>query len=139
MFKSLRLFLNALLFTQTFALLFLTMTFLFAFLSYFHPENVNIILYKITLVFFAGFAGFWLDNAVFPFARPIDYENMYSQTCSGIDAVAVEDGDSNCEIKEYASSAKLKAFDMYLKLFIPACYRRAFIIGVCIIGVCLGL
>lgn len=102
---------------KAFLLLFCTLIFMCMVFALFYPDQFTIILYKVSLVFFAGFAGFYIDNAIFPYAQPRDFmciqENSY--------------------LFKYRIEKNLK------KLFIVAILRRAFIVGIAIIGVCLGL
>jgi hypothetical protein len=41
------------------------------------PQQIGVIIYKITLVTLAGVAGYALDRALFPYARPHKYEVEY--------------------------------------------------------------
>lgn len=34
------------------------------------PQQLPVTLYKINLIFIAGWLGYWLDRALFPYARP---------------------------------------------------------------------
>ncbi len=43
---------------------------LFAFIGYFSPENLPVVIYKLGLVTGAGFVGYWLDRHLFPYGRP---------------------------------------------------------------------
>lgn len=37
------------------------------------PQQVPVTLYKLSLVTSAGLVGYWLDRAIFPYARPDSY------------------------------------------------------------------
>lgn len=37
------------------------------------PQNIPVLLYKLALVSLAGVVGYWLDRALFPYARPHDW------------------------------------------------------------------
>ena len=44
-----------------------TLLLLIAFIA---PHQLGVMVYKLALVTFAGVAGYWLDRALFPYARP---------------------------------------------------------------------
>lgn len=37
------------------------------------PQQLPVVLYKVSLVLLAGVAGYWLDRWIFPYARPDGY------------------------------------------------------------------
>jgi len=46
---------------------------LVAALALISPAQLPVMLYKLALVLLAGFAGYWLDRWIFPYARPDGY------------------------------------------------------------------
>ena len=47
---------------------------LLALLAIFHPEQLQVVLYKGSLVALAAVMGYWLDRALFPYGRPGDMQ-----------------------------------------------------------------
>lgn len=46
---------------------------LLAVIGLLYPQQLPVSLYKLSLVSMAGVAGYWLDRALFPYARPDDF------------------------------------------------------------------
>lgn len=56
-------------FPRLFGLLLVTVLLLVA-IALLAPQQLPVSLYKLSLVCMAGFGGYWLDRALFPYARP---------------------------------------------------------------------
>lgn len=78
------------------------------------PQQVGVIVYKVALVFLAGVAGYVLDRALFPYARPHAFENK------------------DVARPQFASWSALR-------VFFAAQYRRAAIVAAAMLAVGLGL
>ncbi|WP_210403662.1 putative holin [Cellvibrio sp. PSBB023] len=96
---------------------------LFAGLYFVSPQQAAVAYYKFALVIAAAIAGYWIDRALFPYARPDGYLADFWQKGSDepvgqVDFVVVRD---------------------YKRVFAAAMLRRAIIVGATILGVTLGL
>lgn len=85
------------------------------------PEQMPVILYKLCLVTFGAVLGYWIDRAVFPYARP--HEAMPA-TWEVHDASGKYD---------FHSGQNLSLFAALLML------RRTVIVFACVLGLTLGL
>lgn len=79
---------------------------------------VAVTVYKAHLMALAGWAGYWLDRALFPYSRPHEYLELLD------DKTTAEDD----------ASAELIAAVMYM----AAMLRRAGIVAACLVCVALG-
>lgn len=76
------------------------------------PHQLPVTLYKLSLVTVAGLVGYWLDRAIFPYARPDDIGKAFSL---GAPMIGSRD----------------QAFNF-------ACIRRAIIVGCAMLAMGLG-
>ncbi len=87
------------------------------------PMQAQVALYKVALVFAAGYIGYWFDVALFPYARPNGYLMREWRTQKAFIPYgpdhAIADG--------------------YQQVFAAAMLRRAVVIGCCMLAVGLGL
>lgn len=84
-----------------------------------YPQQLPVSLYKLSLVSMAGVAGYWLDRALFPYARPDDFM-----------ARAVSVGGPFVPNKSVAPSQQI--------VFAAAMLRRAIIVGFAMLAIGLG-
>lgn len=106
------------------ALTLLVVVALFAVIFVAAPVQVPVAVYKLALALVAGIAGHLLDCAVFPYALPSSYLSEDWRA----DPDADREGDADFPV---ASGC--------ITLFIAAMLRKAGIVGVFVLGVCLGL
>lgn len=83
------------------------------------PAQLPVTLYKINLIALAGVMGYWLDRALFPYARPDRFTE-----CDGI-----QDPNEECEVDGGNLVFDLDMFVPNDLLFAAAQLRRAFIVG----------
>lgn len=105
---------------STFVLLSAALLLTIALLS---PVQLPVVLYKLSLITLAAVLAYWLDRALFPYARP--------------DGYLVADWRKGC-----ASCASLVDFPIvpdYHIPFVAACLRRAIVVLAVVVGVALGL
>lgn len=110
----------------TFVLLAIIFLVLIAIVS---PVQLPVVLYKMALISLAAVLGYWLDRALFPYARPHGY--------------LVDDWRKPCQ-PDTRKSLELQDPDFpvlhnHHLLFIGSTLRRAIIIFAVVIGVALGL
>jgi len=91
------------------------------------PQKLEVSMYKLSLIALAGVVGYWLDRAIFPYARPDSY------------LTAVDWKLRLREIGKQAGDADLRIASGYEHVFAAAMLRRALIVGACIFGVAMGL
>jgi hypothetical protein len=96
-----------------------------AFLAVISPQQLPVIAYKAGLVSFAACLGVWIDRAVFPYARPSGY--LKTDWLRNPDA---DGGDDEVDFEICAG---------YLRAFTVATIRRGIMVGMVILGMCLGL
>lgn len=77
------------------------------------PHQLLIVLYKLALVILAGVAGYWLDRALFPYARP--------------------------HVSRTPINGKQMAVGGDVLPYVAAQIRRALIVAACMVAVGLGL
>lgn len=87
------------------------------------PAQLPVVLYKAALIALAGVLGYWLDRALFPYARPDgylerDWRHGTEEPCGDADYRVVQD---------------------HMPAFVAAVVRRAVVVGAVIIGLALGL
>jgi len=87
------------------------------------PAQLPVVLYKAALVALAAVMGYWLDRALFPYARPDGY--LVRDWRYGTD--------------EPTGDADYQVVPDYRLPFVAAMIRRACIVGAVIIGMCTGL
>lgn len=87
------------------------------------PIQLPVVAYKLSLISLAAVVAYWLDRALFPYARPDSYlvKDWRCGACIGTSLVDYP------IVQEYRA-----AFNM-------ACLRRAIIVAGVVIGVALGL
>jgi hypothetical protein len=92
------------------------------------PQQIPVSLYKVDLIAIAGVVGYWLDRALFPYARPDRFlvDNNWEDTLRMTDT---------------ASDAPMFNYDHHLTsdlLAAAAMLRRALIVAAAMIAVGLG-
>ncbi|MCB6182332.1 putative holin [Leeia sp. TBRC 13508] len=108
-------------FTILFALLLIGLVYLI------HPEQTITFVYKLSLVTAAAVIGYWIDRAVFPYARPDSY---------------LETPDWKYHLQFFgknAQGADIQIAEGYELVYSLAMLRRAIIIAAIVLGVGLGL
>lgn len=98
-------------------------TLMFAGLYFTSPQQAEVAYYKFALVIAAAIAGYWIDRALFPYARPDGYLKKFWQHGSD----------------EPEDKADYEVVEQYNRVFAAAMLRRAIIVGCTILGVTLGL
>lgn len=88
------------------------------------PQQVGVLLYKACLVCLAGWGGYWLDRAIFPYARPDGY-------------LVATDWLSDTFPKPGRADHQIALG--YEQVFAAAMLRRALLVGLCMLAVGLGL
>jgi len=83
------------------------------------PEQMPVIAYKVALVTLGVVLAYWLDRALFPYARPHEY-------------MPKPIGPGGC-------GPDPQEADRYTVAFAAACMRRALIVLACVLGLTLGL
>lgn len=83
------------------------------------PEQMPVIAYKVALVTLGVVLAYWLDRALFPYARPHEY-------------MPKPLGPGGC-------GPDPQEADRYTVAFAAACLRRALIVLACVLGLTLGL
>jgi hypothetical protein len=87
------------------------------------PAQLPVVLYKASLIALAAVLGYWLDRALFPYARPDGYLAR----------------DWRRGTNEPTGDADFPVVSAYMPAFCHAMIRRAIIVAAVIIGVALGL
>lgn len=99
---------------------------LLAIIAFVSPQQLPVVLYKLSLVSVAAIIGYHLDRALFPYSSPGSYlKNKW------VKGLKLEPRDENAP--EYP------VCDGYTSVFALVVLRRAFIVGAVIVGVTLGL
>ena len=88
------------------------------------PQQGEVILYKVSLVFLSGVCGYWLDRWVFPYARPDGYLK-HEWRAHGADWPD--------------DKADFEVMPDHMSAFAASLFRRAIIIAGAMIAVGLGL
>ncbi len=88
------------------------------------PDNLPVVLYKAALIALASVIGYWLDRALFPYARPDSF--LWRDWRKGTDE---PEGDVDYPI----------ANAEYLAAYCTAQLRRAIVVGCVVLGVAAGL
>ena len=92
-------------------------------IAFVSPVQLPVVLYKAALIALAAVLGYWLDRAIFPYARPDSY--LERDWRHGTD--------------EPEGDADYRVTDDYIVPFCVAMLRRAIIVGAVVVGVALGL
>ena len=87
------------------------------------PVQLPVVLYKTALIALAAVLGYWLDRALFPYARPDSYLEQ----------------DWRLGTHEPVDDADYPVCTKYSREFCVAQIRRAIIVGAVVIGVAMGL
>lgn len=87
------------------------------------PPQLPVVLYKACLVALAAVLGYWLDRALFPYARPDGY--LVRDWRYGTD--------------EPEGDVDFPVVLAYIRVFTAAMIRRALIVGAVVLGVAAGL
>ena len=87
------------------------------------PVQLPVVLYKAALISLAAVLGYWLDRALFPYARPDSYLER----------------DWRLGTDEPEGDADYRVASGYERAFTAAMLRRAIVVGCVVIGVALGL
>ena len=87
------------------------------------PQQLSVVVYKLSLITLAAVLGYWLDRSLFPYARPDSY--LERDWRHGTD--------------EPEGDADYRIVPGYVRPFCTAMLRRAIIVGAVVIGVALGL
>lgn len=85
------------------------------------PQQVAVTLYKLSLVTTAGLIGYWLDRALFPYARPDEFIKFRSNKFN----------------QEFPFAETVVNKDLAL-VFAAAMLRRAIIVGCAMLAMGLG-
>lgn len=95
-------------------------------MDYLAPEQFPVAVYKLTLITVAACFGYWLDRALFPYARP--------------DAFLVDDW-RRTTVAEFGSPGAVDypIVGGYQKIYAAAMLRRAIVVFAVILGVATGL
>ena len=88
------------------------------------PVQLPVVLYKAALIALAAVIGYWLDRALFPYARPDSF--LWRDWRKGTDE---PEGDVDYPV----------AKPEYMAAYCVAQIRRALIVGAVVIGVAAGL
>ncbi|GAA5784684.1 putative holin [Chitiniphilus shinanonensis] len=87
------------------------------------PQQLPVALYKLTLVAVAVVLAYWLDRALFPYARPDSYLKY----------------DWRYGTDEPQGAADFEVVDGYQQVFAAAQLRRAVVVAAVVLAVALGL
>jgi hypothetical protein len=92
------------------------------------PKQLDVSLYKLSLITTAAVVGYWIDRSLFPYARPDGYlSNEIGETWHE-------------QVKDiHINNADVPVVKGYELVFAVAMLRRAIIIGCAMLGVSLGL
>lgn len=107
------------------------------------PQQLPVVVYKLSLVLLSAVVGYHLDRALFPYASPGGY--LYNDWKSlGPDFYTQEYIDDSVANKDPAAMntklcAEYPVLDEYRTLFAVVLIRRALIVSAVILGVTLGL
>jgi len=96
---------------------------LLALIAAISPVQLPVVAYKAALIALAAVLGYWLDRALFPYARPDGY--LVRDWRHGTTAPT---GDADFPV-----------VPAYLQVFCHAMLRRAIVIAAVVVGVALGL
>lgn len=111
---------------------------LFSVITLLSPQQLPIVVYKLSLVLISAIVGYHLDRALFPYSSPGSYlyQDWRSQGKNYYTKLYVKEGEDEIPTK-YA--AEYPVLDEYRTLFAVVLIRRALIVSAVILGVTLGL
>ena len=101
---------------------------LLAVIGLLYPHQLPVSLYKLSLVTMAGVAGYWLDRALFPYARPDSFIVKITPDEEACDI----DLDGDCKLIPW------EVIDGDGFVFAMAMLRRAIIVGCAMMAIGLG-
>ncbi|MBU1352115.1 MAG: putative holin [Gammaproteobacteria bacterium] len=87
------------------------------------PVQLPVVLYKACLVALAAVLGYWLDRALFPYARPDGYLHH----------------DWRYGTEEPEGDVDYPVVQGYIRVFTAAMLRRAIVVGCVVLGMAAGL
>ena len=87
------------------------------------PVQLPVVLYKAALIALAAVIGYWLDRALFPYARPDGY--LVRDWRHGTD--------------EPVGDVDYPVVQGYIRVFTAAMLRRALVVGAVVLGMAAGL
>ncbi|BEU95533.1 putative holin [Acidovorax sp. DW039] len=87
------------------------------------PAQLPVVLYKAALIALAAVLGYWLDRALFPYARPDGY--LQRDWRYGTDE---PEGDVDYPVVQ-----------AYIRVYTAAMLRRAIVVGCVVLGIAAGL
>lgn len=93
-----------------------------------YPQQLPVSLYKLSLVTLAGLVGYWLDRALFPYARP----SGFVDSATPYDERAFE-----CDVDAGLLPGEHGAFELSL-MFVGSMIRRAMIVSAAMLAMGLG-
>ncbi len=96
---------------------------LLAVIAVISPVQLPVVAYKASLIALAAVIGYWLDRALFPYARPDSFLER----------------DWRYGTDEPQFGADYRVVDGYQLIYAVAMIRRAIVVGCVIVGVALGL
>ena len=96
---------------------------LLACIGWLAPVQLPVVLYKAALIALAAVLGYWLDRALFPYARPDGY--LVRDWRHGTD--------------EPVGDVDYPVVQGYIRVFTAAMIRRALVVGCVVLGVAAGL
>ncbi|MDI1279278.1 putative holin [Methylobacter sp.] len=99
--------------------------FLLGVIALLYPQQVGVLAFKLLLVAMAGVGGYWLDRALFPYARPDGY--LAHGLSYRYNPPQGDPDNADCEVN-----------DGYHKVFAAAMLRRAIIVGSAMLAIGLG-
>ena len=87
------------------------------------PQQLPVVVYKLSLITLAAVLGYWLDRALFPYARPDGY--LARDWRYGTD--------------EPEGEVDYPVVQAYIRVFTAAMLRRAIVVGCVVLGIAAGL
>lgn len=87
------------------------------------PQQLPVALYKVSLIALAVVLGYWVDRALFPYARPDSYLEK----------------DWRLGTREPVNDADYPVCSRYWREFCTSQIRRAIIVGCVVLGMAMGL
>ena len=87
------------------------------------PQQIPVVVYKVSLITLAAVLAYWLDRALFPYGRPDGY--LVRDWRHGTD--------------EPVGDVDYPVVQGYIRVFTAAMIRRALVVGAVVLGVAAGL
>lgn len=103
-------------------------------IAYLAPQQLEVSLYKVSLVTIAAVAGYWIDRELFPYSRP-DTFIVVDEPEPEADKVKPADPPGTDGVLVSSIPMTWSAFDL---LFAAAQLRRAIIVGCAMLAIGLG-